>query len=116
MPILERNRGLYPGDWKVIVAEVLERDGHCCKFCGAPNHWTREDTGIRVVLTTAHLDHNPANNGTPGDRPNLAALCQRCHNRHDAPHRQETRRETKRLALEEAGQGDIFSKGEGHED
>lgn len=33
----------------------------------------------KIVLTTAHLDRNPANN----DRSNLAALCQRCHLRHD---------------------------------
>jgi len=35
----------------------------------------------RVVLATAHLNHDPSDN-----RPrNLAALCQRCHMRHDAP-------------------------------
>jgi len=43
---------------------------------------------IRVVLTTAHLDHNPENN----DERNLKALCQRCHNRYDAVHRKGTRR------------------------
>ncbi|HVG49535.1 MAG TPA: hypothetical protein VM899_15540 [Rubellimicrobium sp.] len=33
----------------------------------------------RVVLASAHLDHDPAHN-----RPrNLAALCQRCHMLHD---------------------------------
>jgi hypothetical protein len=39
--------------------------------------------GVRltfVVLTTAHLDHDPRNR----DPDNLAALCQRCHLRHDA--------------------------------
>jgi hypothetical protein len=38
----------------------------------------------RVVLATAHLDHDPTNN-----RPrNLKALCQRCHMLHDqAEHR-----------------------------
>ena len=39
----------------------------------------------RVVLATAHLDHDPTNN-RPG---NLKALCQRCHMLHD---RQEHRR------------------------
>lgn len=38
---------------------------------------------LRVVLTVAHLDHQPENN----DRGNLAALCQRCHNRYDSAHR-----------------------------
>jgi 5-methylcytosine-specific restriction endonuclease McrA len=32
-----------------------------------------------VIITTAHLDRNQANNA----RENLAALCQRCHLRHD---------------------------------
>jgi len=35
----------------------------------------------RVVLATAHLDHNPRNNR----RRNLRALCQRCHLLHDRP-------------------------------
>lgn len=34
---------------------------------------------IRIVLTVAHLDHNPANNAPE----NLRALCQRCHLRYD---------------------------------
>jgi len=40
------------------------------------------DPGIlstKVVLATAHLDHNPTNN-LPR---NLEALCQRCHMMHD---------------------------------
>jgi len=39
--------------------------------------------GVRttyVVLACAHLDHDPGNNAPA----NLAALCQRCHMRHDA--------------------------------
>lgn len=38
---------------------------------------------VKVVLTVAHLDHTPEN----CDESNLAALCQRCHNRYDAPTR-----------------------------
>ncbi len=42
-----------------------------------PAHVPRRIT--RVVLATAHLDHDPTNN-----RPrNLKALCQRCHMLHD---------------------------------
>ncbi len=40
-------------------------------------------TGVRttyVVLACAHLDHDLGNNAGS----NLAALCQRCHMRHDA--------------------------------
>lgn len=33
----------------------------------------------RIILTVAHLDRNPGNN----EPENLAALCQRCHLRHD---------------------------------
>jgi hypothetical protein len=54
-----------------------------------------------VVLATAHLDHNPANN-----RPrNLKSLCQRCHLIHDRPPHLARRRITDllRRAL-----GDLF--------
>lgn len=47
-----------------------------CARCG--------DEDIVIVLTIAHLDHDPTNN----DPSNLRALCQRCHNRHDRAHRQ----------------------------
>jgi len=43
---------------------------------------------VFVVLTTAHLDQNPAHN----ERSILKALCQMCHNRLDAPHRAHRRR------------------------
>lgn len=49
------------------------------------------DKAIRIVLTVAHLDHNPTNSHPS----NLKALCQRCHNRYDAEHRKETRRKAK---------------------
>lgn len=42
--------------------------------------------GSKVVLTTAHVyDHRPE----ACSLLNLAALCQRCHNRHDAKMRAE---------------------------
>lgn len=46
---------------------------------------------VLVILTVAHLDHDPTNN----DLDNLRALCQRCHNRHDIPHRKQTRAKTR---------------------
>jgi 5-methylcytosine-specific restriction endonuclease McrA len=46
---------------------------------------------IVIVLTIAHLDHTPEN---CSDR-NLAALCQKCHNTYDAPHRAQTRKRGK---------------------
>jgi len=42
--------------------------------------WARP---VRVVLTVAHLDHQPENCA----RENLVAICQRCHNTYDAPMR-----------------------------
>ena len=56
----------------------------------------------RVVLATAHLDHDPANNR----RANLRGLCQRCHLRHDQPHHRAQRRTTHRLRL---AIGDLFT-------
>ena len=56
----------------------------------------------RVVLATAHRDHDPTNN-----RPrNLVAFCQRCHLFHDREEHQRRRRLTllRRKAL-----GDLFS-------
>jgi hypothetical protein len=55
----------------------------------------------RVVLATAHLDHDPSNS-RPG---NLRALCQRCHMLHDRPEHRRRRRITwrSRRAL-----GDLF--------
>ena len=52
---------------------------------------------VRVVLTIAHLDHQPEN----CDPENLRALCARCHNRYDKAHRQSNARRTRR---EKAGQ------------
>lgn len=38
---------------------------------------------VKVVLTVAHLDHIPEH----CNDDNLVAICQRCHNRYDAPMR-----------------------------
>ena len=56
---------------------------------------------MRVVLATAHLDHDPANNR----RRNLRALCRRCHMLHDQEERQ--RRRGLRLRMRRA-LGDLF--------
>lgn len=68
---------------------------------------TTERRPIRIVLTVAHLDHNPANNA----EANLAALCQRCHLRHDrgqhAQNAARTRAGRRRAALVEAGQHEL---------
>lgn len=66
-----------------------------CEWCGAENHQAHPVTGSRVVLTVAHVyDDRPE----ASQLLNLAALCQRCHNRHDAKARQRRRKE--RIARE----------------
>lgn len=55
----------------------------------------------RVVLATAHLDHNPSNNRTK----NLRALCQRCHLLHDRP---EHRRRIRITLRRRRALGDLF--------
>ncbi len=113
MPIKPENAKRYPADWEQIRQEVLERAGNKCEQCGAPNHMFRDkETGhfsahpihmrlqTYIVLTIAHRDHIPENVGEPGNRPNLAAWCQRCHLAYDHEHHQRnawhTRREKKR--------------------
>ena len=118
MPI---NYADYPPNWKTeIRPAILERAGHKCEFCGVPDRWYRitwtdgSDEAFKpcsdeafyagenfaagigpkpvlIVLTVAHLfDKNPMN----CHPKNLAALCQRCHNRHDSEQRKESRRKT----------------------
>lgn len=58
---------------------------------------------VRIVLTVAHLDHQPENCA----RENLKALCQRCHNLYDAPKRRAGIIERARAAL---GINDLFDR------
>ena len=109
MPITKSD---YGPDWDKIALEVKEAAGWRCEWCGVPHKSViRRENGItiigitsvtnslnekeltekmpwprlkffgltRVILTTAHLDRDCTNH----DRRNLAALCQRCHLRHD---------------------------------
>ena len=70
--------------------------------CRAQHGKPHPSTGSVVVLTTAHLDHNPANN----DLSNLRAWCQRCHNTYDAPRRRINAKFTQeRIAAERALRG-----------
>ena len=67
MPIAPENRARYPKDWKAIVERVRERSGDRCEGsprwpdCRAANGEPHPETGSKVVLTTAHLDHVPEN-------------------------------------------------------
>lgn len=61
---------------------------------GAPPRFYDRETVVRVVLTVAHLDHNPANM----EDDNLMALCQWCHLHLDFDHHRETRQTRKDAA------------------
>ena len=104
MPIKKENRKLYPKNWKQIRARILERAKDTCEWSGclAPNGelifrykkdletWRLPDSidldagdeecrGVIVVLTIAHVNHDPTDN--PDE--NLLALCQLHHLRLD---------------------------------
>jgi len=88
-------------DWAWANAQVRIRAGGHCEWCGLKDRdigyrllgeWVSHPMDkplpvntwiVRIVLSVAHLDQNPANN----DLSNLACLCQQCHNRHDAQYR-----------------------------
>jgi len=85
--------------WRDEHGEII---GHC------PEAYKETEFGpqcrqIKVVLTVAHLDGDPTNNGVPGCRPNLAALCQRCHLRHDRRQHTESARKTRARRIGQAG-------------
>jgi len=104
MPIRPENKNLYPKDWKEIRERVLKRAKNKCEKCGVKNYAIgyRNKEGkfikgenskqfqaycdywefkiIKIILTTAHLDHDPTNN----KMKNLKAFCQKCHNGYDA--------------------------------
>ena len=106
MPIHPSMKDLYPPDWDEISQRIrFQRAQGRCEWCGAQHGQPHPETGSKVILTTAHLDHNPANN----DPDNLAALCQKCHNTYDAAKRYANR---KHRAHATAGQLSLFDWGE----
>ena len=102
MPIRPECKSLYPKDWKQISLRIrTERAGNRCEWCKAENGKPHPITGSKVVLTCAHLDHDPTN----CDDANLAALCQKCHLGYDAEHHKRTRERTRR---EKMGTAELF--------
>jgi hypothetical protein len=103
VPIRPENKARYPRDWKtVVVPRIRARSGNRCECtgqcgrmhgvpfdgaalgnrCGQWNGMPIDDIeGPQIVLTVAHLDHQPENCADE----NLLHLCQGCHNRYDAP-------------------------------
>lgn len=123
-PISREKAKLYPSNWRAIRAEIMRRaeigDGfsqcECDGECGlhrttpgprrceeihnSPAKWARG----KVVLTIAHLNHDPTDN-----RPeNLKALCNRCHLRYDSEHHQRNAAATRRRKKDEAHTGRLL--------
>jgi hypothetical protein len=105
MPIRPENKARYPRDWELRSRFVrFHRAKNRCEWCGAENGKPHPVTGSFVVLTTAHVfDERPE----AASLLNLAALCQLCHNRHDAAGRR-IRRKARMEA--QTGQRLLFSE------
>ncbi len=107
MPIRPENRTRYPKDWPAISRRIrnfraagrCECEGECATGhagrCAAFNSLRHPVTGSKVVLTVAHLDHQPENCADA----NLKAMCQRCHLAYDAVHHAQTAARTRTQAL-----------------
>ncbi len=112
------HRDRYPEDWEEISAAIRERSGGQCECegeCGLhrthpgprrcqerngePAVWARG----KVVLTVAHLNHDPQDCRSE----NLKAMCQRCHLRYDQPHHAKHAAETRRRRRIDAGQMEL---------
>lgn len=104
MPIRPENRDRYPKDWRAISERIRERAGNRCECtgeCGRGTHAGRcpnvqlgqaYGSGSIVILTTAHLDHQPENCSDS----NLKSMCQACHLHYDRTHHAETAYMTRR--------------------
>lgn len=126
MPIRPENKARYPKNWKQISERIrFERAGNRCECtgecgddhhsepgnpiygrapnprCTAINYHEHPITGSRVILTVAHLNHQVEECGDD----NLKAMCQRCHNKMDAPMR---RAGIKKRARENAAIGELL--------
>jgi hypothetical protein len=115
MPIRPENLHRYPKDWREISARIRARAGARCECegeCGRGTHKGRcpnvqggqaYGTGSKVVLTTAHLDHQPER----CTDDNLKSMCQGCHLHYDRDHHAETayasRRRGKAIDMFEVG-------------
>jgi len=99
-------RDLYPRDWPAISKRIREREGNRCLWCGVANGSLRDGKRrpYRVVLTVAHLNHDPADCSDG----NLAALCQPCHLGYDANQHKRNAAETRRRRIVANGQMELL--------
>lgn len=113
----------YPTNWKQISLRIRSRAGGKCEFCGAENYKPHPITGARVVLTVAHLDHNPMNcDGMenvediesipllPIEKSNLRALCQRDHLIYDIEHHKKNSATTRHKKILARGQFELIPR------
>jgi hypothetical protein len=94
MPIRPENANRYPSDWSETSRRIrFDRAGGQCECtgqCGLHRGRRCEErhgeparfANGAIVLTTAHLNHQPEDCGDD----NLRAMCQRCHLRYDRQH------------------------------
>jgi hypothetical protein len=103
MPMRKEQKALYPKDWETISRRVRDRAGNRCEQCRAPNGnylGNARDGGYptervtKIVLTTAHLNHDPADCRDS----NLRAWCQKCRLGHDRAMHREGRARRRREA------------------
>ena len=93
----------------------LERAGWKCERCGIANGTEligkKRGNVYKVRLAAAHLNHDPEN-----PDPELIALCEVCHLRHDrflhGKNSHRTLRAKRYRATLDAGQMELFSEGD----
>lgn len=115
-PIRPENLRRYPPDWRTLANRIkwtrakgrCECEGQCGRGhaperCPNRHFEPAADTGSRVILTVAHLDHTPENCADD----NLLAMCQACHLHYDRDHHAATRAATSVKAAALAGQSEL---------
>lgn len=106
MPIKPEHKDKYPPNWHEISGRMKELTDYRCEgspaypLCTARAGELHPITGSLVVVTTAHLDHDPTNNCVT----NLRVWCQRCHLTYDAAHHAKNAAITRRKQKEAEGQ------------
>lgn len=116
MPIRKSEVARYPKDWEAISSAIKQRSGGQCECegeCGlhrthpGPRRCKERQGALatwakgRIVLTVAHLNHQPED----CEPANLKAMCQRCHLRYDTQHHQRNAALTRRAKKQN---GELF--------
>lgn len=98
--LIDRNRD--GSSYMLMDGQVFSSsDGEALGYARG-SEWPSCGKLTKVILTVAHLDHQPENCADD----NLKALCQRCHNRYDMPMRKAG---IKTRALQALATGDLFA-------